>query len=113
MTTVIFPDGFKWGTATAAYQIEGAHDEEGRMPSIWDTFAKTTGHVLNGDTGDVACDSYHRIDEDIRLLKELGVNVYRFSIAWPRIVPNGRGEVNPQGLAYYEELIDKLNANGI
>ncbi|CAM4509965.1 beta-glucosidase [Paenibacillus endophyticus] len=113
MTTVQFPKDFKWGTATAAYQIEGAFDEEGRSASIWDTFAKTPGKVLNGDNGDVACDSYHRVDDDIRLLKELGVSVYRFSIAWPRVIPQGRGDVNPTGLDYYEELIDKLIANGI
>lgn len=113
MTTVQFPKDFKWGTATAAYQIEGAFDEDGRQASIWDTFAKTPGKVLNGDTGDVACDSYHRIDEDVKLLKELGISVYRFSIAWPRIIPQGRGEINAQGLAYYEELIDKLIANDI
>ncbi|WP_219836846.1 GH1 family beta-glucosidase [Paenibacillus sp. R14(2021)] len=113
MTFVKFPDDFQWGTATAAYQIEGAFDEDGRAPSIWDTFSKTPGKVLNGDTGDIACDSYHRVDDDVRLLKELGVKMYRFSIAWPRVIPQGAGEVNPVGLDYYEELVDKLLANGI
>jgi len=113
MGKIQFPDDFYWGTATASYQIEGAYNEDGRGPSIWDTFSNTPGKVLNGDTGDVACDSYHRIDEDIELLKGLGVNMYRFSIAWPRVYPHGSGEPNPRGLDYYEELIDKLLANGI
>lgn len=113
MAIMRFPDSFKWGTATASYQIEGAFDEDGRLPSIWDTFSKTPGKVLHGHNGDVACDSYHRIDDDVRLLKELGVKMYRFSIAWPRVIPQGRGEVNEKGLAYYEELVDKLLANGI
>ncbi|MFX3633099.1 MAG: GH1 family beta-glucosidase [Candidatus Pristimantibacillus sp.] len=113
MPNIQFPNHFLWGTATAAYQIEGAFEEDGRGASIWDTFSKTPGKVLNGHTGDIACDSYHRIDEDIHLLKQLGVRVYRFSIAWPRLFPQGRGELNTAGLAYYEELIDKLLANGI
>jgi len=113
MAVIQFPKDFYWGTATASYQIEGAFDEDGRGPSIWDTFSKTPGKVLNGDTGDVACDSYHRVDEDVKLLKELGVSMYRFSIAWPRVYPQGRGEANPKGLDYYEELVDKLLANGI
>ncbi|WP_138493317.1 GH1 family beta-glucosidase [Paenibacillus pinistramenti] len=113
MTTYKFPSGFSWGAATASYQIEGAANEGGRAPSIWDTFSKTPGRVKNGDTGDTACDSYHRYEEDIQLLKEMGASTYRFSIAWPRIYPQGRGEVNREGLDYYHRLVDGLLAAGI
>lgn len=108
-----FPDGFLWGCATAAYQIEGAATEGGRGPSIWDTFAHAPGNVLRGDTGDVACDHYHRWESDLDLLSELGVQSYRFSIAWPRIQPNGVGAVNPEGLAFYDRLVDGLLKRGI
>ncbi|WP_030345898.1 GH1 family beta-glucosidase [Streptomyces sp. NRRL S-1022] len=108
-----FPDGFVLGAATASYQIEGAVDEDGRGPSIWDTYSHTPGRVANGDTGDVACDHYHRYPEDIALLRELGVDSYRFSIAWPRIVPDGSGPVNPKGLDFYSRLVDELLAAGI
>src|SRR5579884_3010662 len=100
-----FPAGFTWGTATSAYQIEGAVDEDGRGRSIWDTFSHTPGKVRGGDTGDIACDSYHRLDEDLALLSELGVGGYRFSIAWPRVQPSGRGPVNERGLDYYRALV--------
>src|SRR3954469_9558713 len=90
-----FPDGFVWGAATASYQIEGAVHEGGRGPSIWDTFAHTPGRILNGDTGDVACDHYHRWEEDLDLMAGLGAGAYRFSIAWPRIQPDGTGAPNP------------------
>jgi len=113
MTIYRFPDDFRWGAATAAYQIEGAANEDGRGPSIWDTFSHTPGNVVNGDNGDVACDSYHRYEEDIRLIRELGVDSYRFSFAWPRIFPKGRGEVNRKGLEYYHDFVDKLLAAGI
>ncbi|WP_371069090.1 GH1 family beta-glucosidase [Sediminibacillus sp. JSM 1682029] len=113
MAIIEFGKDFRWGVATAAYQIEGAVTEGGRGPSIWDTFSHTPGKVLNGDNGDVACDSYHRFDEDIRLMKELGVDVYRFSVSWPRIFPEGKGEVNREGLDYYHRLVDELLANGI
>ncbi|HEX7057285.1 MAG TPA: GH1 family beta-glucosidase [Bacilli bacterium] len=113
MASIMFPQDFLWGAATASYQIEGAWNEDGRKPSIWDTFAHTPGNVLNGDNGDQACDSYHRLDEDIQLLKELGVGAYRFSIAWPRIFPDGIGELNAKGLNYYQNLVDKLLENGI
>jgi beta-glucosidase len=103
-----FPDGFLWGAATAAYQIEGAPDEDGKGPSIWDTFSHTPGKVFHGDTGDVACDSYHRYPEDIAMLQRLGVGAYRFSLSWPRIQPDGRGPANPKGLDYYNRLIDAL-----
>jgi beta-glucosidase len=108
-----FPDGFRWGTATASYQIEGAVAEDGRGPSIWDTFSHTPGRVLNGDTGDVACDHYHRYRDDVALLAELGVADYRFSIAWPRIQPVGSGAVNEAGLDFYSRLADELLAHGI
>ncbi|WP_276354871.1 GH1 family beta-glucosidase [Cohnella caldifontis] len=113
MARLDFPKDFVWGTATASYQIEGAANEGGRGPSIWDTFSRTPGKVVNGDTGDVACDSYHRYEEDIALLKKLGVKAYRFSIAWPRILPQGTGEVNQEGLDYYGRVIDKLIEAGI
>lgn len=108
-----FPEGFLWGTATSAYQIEGAVDEDGRGPSIWDTFSHTPGKTFAGHTGDVACDHYHRWPEDLQLLRELGAPVYRFSIAWPRILPNGDGPVNERGLAFYERLIDALLDAGL
>jgi beta-glucosidase len=104
---------FVWGTATSAYQIEGAIDADGRLPSIWDTFCRLPGVIDNGDTGDVACDSYHRWPEDIDLLKQLGVDAYRFSIAWPRVIPTGSGAVNAPGLDYYDRLVDGLLAEGI
>ncbi|KAB8125595.1 beta-glucosidase [Gracilibacillus oryzae] len=113
MAIIQFPEGMKWGTATASYQIEGAVNEGGRGTSIWDTFSKTPGKVVNGDNGDIACDSYHRYEEDVELLTDLGVDVYRFSVAWPRIFPNGTGEVNQEGLEYYHRLVDKLIEKGI
>ncbi|SDO53127.1 GH1 family beta-glucosidase [Alkalicoccus daliensis] len=113
MTILQFPKDMKWGTATASYQIEGAARKDGRGPSIWDTFAKTPGNVFKGHDGDVACDSYHRFPEDVQLMKELGVDMYRFSIAWPRIFPKGTGEVNEEGLAYYHRLVDSLLDSGI
>ncbi len=108
-----FPEGFVWGVATAAYQIEGAAHEDGRGDSIWDRFSHTPGKTLNGDTGDVACDHYHRFPEDIQLMSELGVGAYRFSIAWPRILPKGKGQVNEAGLAFYDRLVDGLLAKNI
>jgi beta-glucosidase len=108
-----FPPGFLWGASTSAYQIEGAVDEDGRGRSIWDTFSHTPGKVHGGDTGDIACDSYHRSEEDLGLLSELGVGAYRFSIAWPRVQPTGRGGVNRRGLDYYRSLIEGLLGRGI
>jgi beta-glucosidase len=108
-----FPQGFVWGCATAAYQIEGAAKEDGRKPSIWDVFAHTPGKTINGDTGDVADDSYHLYKEDTRLLKNLGVTAYRMSIAWPRIFPDGTGQPNPAGLDHYKRVLDELLATGI
>jgi beta-glucosidase len=111
--SLAFPDEFRWGVATAAYQIEGAVTEDGRGESIWDRFSHTPGKTHDGDTGDVACDHYHRWPTDIGIMGELGVNAYRFSIAWPRILPNGRGGVNDAGLAFYDRLIDGLLEAGI
>ncbi|MGL5864097.1 MAG: family 1 glycosylhydrolase, partial [Phycicoccus sp.] len=108
-----FPPGFLWGAATASYQIEGAHDEDGRSPSIWDTFSRSPGKVANGDTGDVACDHYHRMPADVALMSELGLDAYRFSVAWPRVVPAGTGAVNPAGVAFYDRLVDTLLEHGI
>jgi len=108
-----FPPDFVWGVATAAYQIEGAAAEEGRGRSIWDTFSHTPGRILNGDTGDVACDHYHRWREDIQLMRDLGVSAYRFSVAWPRIFPTGTGAPNQAGLDWYEQLVDALLEAGI
>jgi beta-glucosidase len=108
-----FPEGFLWGAATAAYQIEGATDADGKGPSIWDTFSHTPGTVHHGETGDVACDSYHRYPQDIALLKRLGAGAYRFSLSWPRIQPTGRGAANVKGLDYYSRLIDALLEAGI
>ncbi|MEU6604307.1 GH1 family beta-glucosidase [Streptomyces shenzhenensis] len=107
------PHDFLWGTATSAYQIEGAVAEDGRTPSIWDTFSHTPGRIDNGDHGDVACDHYHRWREDIALMRRLGTNAYRLSIAWPRVVPGGDGPVNPEGLAFYDQLVDGLLEAGI
>jgi beta-glucosidase len=108
-----FPDGFTWGASTAAYQIEGAAAADGRGPSVWDTFSHTPGKVRGGDTGDVACDSYHRYPEDVALLASLGLSSYRFSISWPRVQPGGRGAVNQRGLDYYRALLDELAGHGI
>ncbi|CAA9565616.1 MAG: GH1 / GH5_19 [uncultured Thermomicrobiales bacterium] len=108
-----FPDGFVWGAATAAYQIEGAAQEDGRGISIWDTFSRTPGKVINGDTGDVACDHYHRYPDDVALMRELNLGAYRFSIAWPRIQPTGRTAGSERGLAFYDRLVDTLLEAGI
>src|ERR1700759_5006681 len=108
-----FPPGFVWGSATASYQIEGAVHEDGRGASIWDTFSHTPGKTLGGDTGDVACDHYHRMPQDVALMADLGLAAYRFSIAWPRIVPTGSGAVNQAGLDFYSRLVDELLARDI
>lgn len=102
------PRDFFWGAATSSYQIEGAAAIDGRKPSVWDTFSKTPGRVSNGDTGDVACDHYHRFEEDVKLMAELGIGHYRFSISWSRVIPDGRGAVNAKGLDFYSRLVDTL-----
>ncbi|NEE02192.1 glycoside hydrolase family 1 protein [Phytoactinopolyspora halotolerans] len=108
-----FPAGFRWGTATAAYQVEGAVAEDGRRPSIWDTFAHTPGKITGADTGDVACDHYRRFSDDVRLMAELGLNSYRFSVSWPRVQPDGAGAANQAGLDFYRRLVDELLENEI
>jgi len=111
--TLRFPTGFVWGTSTAAYQIEGAVTEDGRGRSIWDTFCHTPGAVLHGDLGDVACDHYHRMAEDVGLMAGLGLGGYRFSISWPRIQPEGSGQINQRGIDHYRRLVDQLRRQGI
>ena len=113
MSRVRFPEGFHWGAATASYQIEGAWDADGKGESIWDRFAHTSGRVRNGDTGDVACDSYRRWGEDVALLRELNLTSYRFSLSWPRILPQGSGAVDQRGIDYYSRLTDALLGAGI
>ena len=108
-----FPEGFRWGTATSAYQIEGATQDDGRGVSVWDTFSRLPGKIRDGANADIACDHYHLYKEDVALMKALGVSSYRFSIAWPRLFPEGRGAPNPKGLAFYDRLVDELLANGI
>jgi len=108
-----FPSDFQWGFAASAYQIEGAVAEDGRGPSIWDTFSHTPGKTVNGDTGDVACDHYHRYPDDVRLMAELGADAYRFSVAWPRVMPKGSGSPNQRGLDFYRRLVDELRAAGV
>jgi len=108
-----FPDDFQWGVSTAAYQVEGAVDKDGRAPSIWDSFCRIPGKVSNGDTGDQACDHYHRFGEDVSIMAELGVRHYRLSTSWSRIMPSGRGQINPAGLDFYERLVDRLLSHGI
>jgi beta-glucosidase len=109
----MLPPGFQFGVSTASYQIEGAAGEDGRGASIWDTFSHTPGRTKGGDTGDVACDHYHRYREDVALMAELGVDAYRFSVAWPRIQPDGSGPANPKGLDFYDRLVDALGERGI
>ena len=108
-----FPTDFTWGAATAAYQIEGSVDVDGRLPSVWDTFSHTPGKTVGGDTGDVACDHYRRWESDLDLMADLDLGAYRFSVAWPRIQPTGSGDPNPAGLDFYDRLVDGLLARGI
>ena len=113
MTTYHFPPNFLWGAATASYQIEGAWDAEGKGESIWDRFSHTPGKIEDGSSGDVACDHYHRYGDDIALMSSLGLQAYRFSVSWPRILPSGQGKVNPTGLDFYDRLVDGLLERGI
>lgn len=108
-----FPEGFVWGTATASYQVEGAASQDGRGPSVWDTFSHTPGKIKLGHTGDIACDQYNRYPEDIALMKKLGLEAHRFSISWSRVLPRGRGEINRKGLDYYRRFIEGLLDSGI
>jgi len=113
MTQYTFPKDFIWGAATASYQIEGAWDEDGKGESIWDRFTHKPYRILNGDNGDIACDHYHHMPEDVALMKDLGLMSYRFSIGWPRILPQGKGQVEPRGLDFYDRLVDELLKAGI
>ena len=113
MTVYRFPHNFLWGAATAAYQIEGAWDADGKGASIWDRFSQTPGNITNNDTGNVACDHYHRYPEDIAIMRNLGLKAYRFSVSWPRIFPEGGGRINPAGLDFYDRLVDALLAANI
>ncbi len=113
MAGEVFPDGFVWGAATASYQIEGAVHEDGRGSSIWDVFSHTPGKVVNGDTGDLACDHYHRWRDDIGLMRDIALPNYRFSLSWPRILPEGTGRIEQKGLDFYDRLIEGLLENGI
>ncbi|WP_319562214.1 GH1 family beta-glucosidase [Marispirochaeta sp.] len=112
-TTLQFPGSFTWGTATAAFQIEGGHDADGKGPSIWDTYSADSSRIADGKNAKVSCDHYHRYREDIALMAQLGYRNYRFSLSWPRIFPQGRGNVNPAGLDFYDMLVDELLANDI
>lgn len=113
MSSIHFPEGFRWGAATASYQIEGAWNEDGKGESIWDTFSHTPGKILDGSNGDSACDHYHRFDEDTGLLDRLGCRNYRLSLSWPRIFPEGQGKFNQKGIDFYQKLIDNLLEKGI
>ena len=108
-----FQKDFVWGAATASYQIEGGWDADGKGLSVWDVYAHQPGRIKDGTTGDVACDHYHRFREDVKLMKELGIKAYRFSLSWPRLIPEGEGELNPAGVKFYSDLIDALLENGI
>lgn len=108
-----FPAGFTWGAATSSYQIEGSWDEDGKTPSIWDVFSAEPGKTYNGDTGRTACEHYHRYRDDVALMKEIGLPAYRFSVSWPRILPDGRGRINEKGLDFYSRLVDELLSAGI
>ncbi|MGD9712498.1 MAG: glycoside hydrolase family 1 protein, partial [Thermomicrobiales bacterium] len=113
MNESAFPDQFHWGAATSAYQIEGAVHEDGRGESVWDRFVQTRGVIAGGGTGEVACDHYHRFIDDIAIMSQIGLNAYRLSLSWPRILPDGWGRVNNTGLDFYDKLIDELLAKGI
>jgi beta-glucosidase len=113
MSRIAFPAGFVWGAASSAYQIEGAPSEDGKGESIWDRFTRVPGKIKDGSTGDVACDHYHRYAEDVRSMKDIGLNAYRFSTSWPRILPQGTGAPNPKGIDFYSRLVDALLEAGI
>src|SRR5438105_3806822 len=113
MNSRTFPPNFYWGAATASYQIEGAGSVDGRSESVWDRFCTIPGKVRNGESGAIACDHYHRYREDVALLRDLGLGAYRFSIAWPRILPGGTGRVNARGLDFYDRLVDELLDSGL
>ncbi|HYD32672.1 MAG TPA: family 1 glycosylhydrolase, partial [Azospirillaceae bacterium] len=111
--SLTFPEGFTWGVSTSSYQIEGATDADGRGPSVWDTFSRIPGKIITGETGDPACDHYNRYLEDVALMAQAGMKAYRFSTAWPRILPTGQGAANTKGLDFYDRLVDALLRQGI
>src|SRR5262249_34086405 len=111
--TMKFPANFVWGAATASYQVEGAVAEDGRGQSVWDMFCRKDGAIWQGQSGEVACDHYHRFRDDVALMKQIGLQAYRFSISWPRVIPEGTGKVNEKGLAFYDQLVDALLDAGI
>ena len=113
MKKIRFPEGFIWGAATSSYQIEGAWNEDGKGESVWDAICHTKNVIHNDDTGDVACDHYHRYKEDVQLMKQMNIHAYRFSVSWPRIFPTGKGKINPKGVGFYDSLINELIANDI
>jgi len=113
MLRMSFPEGFVWGASTAAYQVEGAWNEDGKGPSVWDVFCRQEGAIYRGHTGEVACDHYHHYDDDVAVMKEIGLTGYRFSVSWPRVLPNGIDPVNEKGLAFYDRLVDRLLEAGI
>ena len=108
MQKIIFPKDFVWGTATAAYQIEGGYNQDGKGLSVWDDFTHKKGKIKNGDNGDITCDHYNRYKEDVSLMKTLGYKAYRFSVSWSRILPEGKGNINQKGLDFYDRLVDEL-----
>lgn len=108
-----FPGDFVWGTAMSAYQIEGAHQEDGKGLNVWDAFCRRPGKVFGGHTGDVACDHYHRFGDDLKLMAALGIRNYRFSVNWSRVLPDGTGQPNEKGLSFYDRLLDSMLENGI
>ncbi|HYR80317.1 MAG TPA: family 1 glycosylhydrolase, partial [Candidatus Dormibacteraeota bacterium] len=108
MAAITFPKGFLWGTASASYQIEGGWNEDGKGESVWDRFSHTPGKIKHGDNGDVACDFYHRYQDDIALMADLGLNAARISLSWPRIMPLGKGAVNQKGLDFYDRVVDEM-----
>ena len=113
MTKRDFPDNFIWGSATASYQVEGAAHEDGKGPSIWNEYEKNPAAILDNCSGDVSCDQYHQYKRDVAIMRDIGFDVYRFSLAWSRIYPEGIGKMNPKGMDYYKRLCDELLANGI
>ncbi|MBY9003748.1 MAG: beta-glucosidase [Candidatus Lokiarchaeota archaeon] len=113
MKQIKFPEGFVWGAATSSYQIEGAWNEDGKGESVWDAICHNSKVIHNGDTGDIACDHYHRYKEDVQLMKDMNLQAYRFSVSWPRIFPKGKGKINPKGVEFYDNLINELIANDI
>ncbi len=108
-----FPENFMWGAASASYQVEGAYLEDGKGINIWDAYSQEGGKIAHGENGNIACDHYHRFREDVKIMREMGIKNYRFSISWTRILPDGTGRVNERGLKFYSDLVDELLANGI